>query len=60
MRVLALRYGKVSLGQGLTTKDEKRERCVLALGKKEELHVLSLRVVCWNGKMQAVVLSERD
>ena len=49
MRVLALNKGKISLGQGLTTMNEKREMWVGAMGKKGELHSFCVRVGCWKG-----------
>ena len=58
VRVLALRKGKVSLIQWLTTKDDNRERWVVALWQKDEFHSVSVRVECWNVIRQAVVLYE--
>ena len=56
--MLALRKGKISLGQWLTTKDDNRERWVVELRQKEELHNASVKVECWNVIRQAVVLYE--
>ena len=47
--MLALRKGKVSLGDRMTAKDEKRERWVVAMRQKGELYSLSVRVGCWKG-----------